>query len=66
MVREFGQRWRQMDCSPLSLAKLSLWRGCKKKACEEDVPAKLPALVAALPEVPIVTILVVVMGFCTL
>jgi hypothetical protein len=27
-------------------------RGCKKKACEEDVPAKLPALVAALLEVP--------------
>jgi hypothetical protein len=66
MAREFGWQRRQMDCSPSSSAKLPLSKGCKKKACEEDAPPSLPALVAAPLKASNVTTLVVVIGFCTL
>jgi hypothetical protein len=35
-ARELSWRWRQVDCSPASPAKLPLRKGCKKKACEKD------------------------------
>jgi hypothetical protein len=42
-----------MDCTTLPPAVLSFREGMQEEGCKVGIPAKLPALVAALPEVPV-------------